>query len=211
MVASSPPREVALVFEYDPVSQRWSWSRALRDLYGLGPHEVPTTELFLAKMVELDRQRLRGQFEDHLSTAGSFSCAFQMRSASGGLRQVRYVGQCESGGGEVKRVYGFLIDVTDAWRDHAARAVAGVVEHRAVIEQAKGALMLGFGIDDAAAFALLRGYSSRANVKLAVVAERIASGLPDPEFSRDDPVRGLLDILLALEPVRTHPGPHPAA
>jgi hypothetical protein len=202
-MASSQPRELALLFEYEPASQRWSWSQGLRDLYGLGPHEVPTTRLILDRIVEPERQSVGSQFEDHLATPGSFSCTFQMCDGRGCLRQVRYVGQSEEGGGEVKRVYGFIVDVTDVWRDYAAKAVAGAVEHRAVIEQAKGALMLSFGIDDATAFELLRGYSSRANVKLAVVAERIASGLSDPQFCRDEPVRSLLDIVLALE------SPHP--
>jgi len=201
-MASSRHHEAALLFEYDPRSQRWSWSQGLRDLYGLGPHEAPTTQLILDRMVQPDRQSVGGQFEDHLTTPGSFSCTFQMCNGRGCLRQVRYVGQSEEGGDEVKRVYGFVIDVTDVWRDYAAKAVEGALEHRAAIEQAKGALMLSFGVDDATAFQMLRGYSSRANVKLAVVAERIASGLSDPQFCRDEPVRSLLDIVLALEPVK---------
>ena len=78
--------------------------------------------------------------------------------------------------------------------------MAASAEHRAAIEQAKGALMLTFGVEEDGAFELLRAYSSRHNIKLAEVAHRIVAGLCDPAFSRDEPVRSLLDIVMALEP-----------
>jgi hypothetical protein len=126
-----------------------------------------------------------------------------MRDPAGRLHSLRYVGYSEPGGDEVKRLYGFVIDITGMLRDNAAQAVAGALEHRAEIEQAKGALMLGFKIDEDAAFELLRGYSSRTNIKLAVVAQRITQGLHDPRHLGADPVRSLLELLGDLQ--------HPAA
>ncbi len=199
--------EAALLFEFDVQADRWSWSQGLRDLYALGPGEVPTTGLLLERMVEADRDTVRCRFAEHLRTPGPWSCTYRMHDRHGSLRRIRYVGQSEAGGGEVKRVRGFVIDITDLLRDHAAEAVAGAVEHRAVIEQAKGALMLAFGVDDVTAFELLRAYSNRANVKLVEVAERIAGGLSDAEFVKEDPVRSLLDIVLTIEGPRHHEGP----
>ena len=198
-MAGSPRQEMALLFEYDPQSDRWVWSEGMRDLFGLPSDQAPSTEFLLGRMLEPDRTQLRDRFEQHLGTPGSFSCAFRMSDGRGRARQVRYVAHGEAGGVEVKRVYGFVIDVTEVWGDYAAEAVAGAFEHRAGIEQAKGALMLSFGIDDAAAFELLRGYSNRANLKLSVVAERITAGLSDARFAREDPVRSLLDIVTDLE------------
>ncbi len=40
------------------------------------------------------------------------------------------------------------------------------IRSRALIEQAKGALILRYGLDDAAAFAVLRRWSQDSNVKL---------------------------------------------
>ena len=191
--------ELALVFEYDVQGDRWSWSPGLRDLVGLEPDDVPTTEQLLDRIVDADREVMRRRFDEHRTTPGPYSCTYRLRDRHGILRRVRHVGESEAGGGEVKRLYGFVIDITDMMRDHAAEAVAGAVEHRAVIEQAKGALMLSFGVDEEAAFELLRAYSNRANVKVVEVAEHISSGLSDSSFSRDEPVRSLLDILLALE------------
>lgn len=197
------PDESAFLFEYDVQANRWSWSSGLRDLHGLSPAELPTTQVMLDRMVLQDRHTMRRRFEEHLATPGPYSCTYQMHDSHGRLHRLRYVGQSEAGGGEVKRVYGFVVDITDLLRDHAAGAVAGAVEHRATIEQAKGALMLSFSINDEAAFELLRGYSSRSNVRLAAVAARIVRGLSDPQYARDDPVRSLLDILLDLEDQRT--------
>jgi AmiR/NasT family two-component response regulator len=48
-----------------------------------------------------------------------------------------------------------------------------VVERRAVIEQAKGMLALVYGLEDAAAFQLLKWLSQRSNTKLRAIAERL--------------------------------------
>ena len=75
-------------------------------------------------------------------------------------------------------------------REHAREAVAASTAHRAAIEQAKGALMLSFGMDADAAFGLLRRYSNHRNVKLATLAEEMVSAFADPGFDRDKPVDG---------------------
>ncbi|MEE2061470.1 GAF and ANTAR domain-containing protein [Rhodococcus artemisiae] len=62
--------------------------------------------------------------------------------------------------------------------DRARRDVAGLrtaMESRAVIEQAKGALMFSRGIGEDAAFQALVDASQRENVKLAAVAQRIVA------------------------------------
>lgn len=69
------------------------------------------------------------------------------------------------------------MDMTESRRRDAAAeaedAVRGVVEHRAAIEQATGVLMFVYGVDDTAAFALLRGISQRGNVKVNRLAHQL--------------------------------------
>lgn len=195
--------DAVLLFEYDVQTGRWTWSHGLRELHGLSPHDEPTTDVMLERMLEDDRVTTFERFHEHLRTPGPYSCIYRMRDPAGRLHSLRYVGYSEPGGDEVKRLYGFVIDITGMLRDNAAQAVAGVLEHRAEIEQAKGALMLTFSIDDEAAFELLRSYSSRTNTKLAVVAQHIVQGLHDPGIPSADPVRRLLDLLDDLQ--------HPAA
>ena len=61
---------------------------------------------------------------------------------------------------------------TDAWEE-ASR----VIEQRAVIERAKGALMVRYGLDADAAFELLRSWSSTRNEKLRDVARHVVDNL----------------------------------
>lgn len=49
------------------------------------------------------------------------------------------------------------------------------IRSRALIEQAKGALNLRYGLDDMAAFAVLRRWSQDSNVKLHTVAETLVN------------------------------------
>ena len=55
--------------------------------------------------------------------------------------------------------------------------VMAITERRAIIEQAKGMLMLTYGIDADAAFALLRHQSQHHNVRLRLIAEQITKDL----------------------------------
>ncbi|WP_327117114.1 ANTAR domain-containing protein [Nocardia sp. NBC_01730] len=52
------------------------------------------------------------------------------------------------------------------------------VAARAVIEQAKGAVMLVYGLDAEEAFAILRVRSQETNTKLRVLAAKVAAELP---------------------------------
>lgn len=193
-----------MFFRYDVGRGHWSWSAGLRALHGLGPAGEPTTELMLDRMVEEDRAVVLERFDAHLRSLGPFSCVYRMRDPDDHVRRLIFVGRGEGRGegpeGAVEVLSGFVVDLTEPWQDNARVAVAASVEHRAAIEQAKGALMLSFGIEEDAAFGLLRAYSNQHNVKLAVVAERIVAGLSAPEFSRDEPVRSLLDIVIGLKP-----------
>ena len=188
----------AMTFEYEAESGRWSWSESLRALHGLVSDAEPTTELILSRMVDEDRSVMLARFRHHLEHPGPYSCVYRMTDHEGHVRRVVFVGQSEAVAGRVKRLSGFVVDLTEPLRESAREAVAASSEHRAAIEQAKGALMLSFGVDEDAAFGLLRAYSSQHNIKLAVVAEYIVAGLSDPAFSREEPVRSLLDIVTEL-------------
>jgi hypothetical protein len=64
------------------------------------------------------------------------------------------------------------------------------IDSRAVIEQAKGALMLRYGVDQDAAFAVLKRWSQDSNIKLHTVAEILvdwAAGNDPHPASADQP------------------------
>lgn len=61
------------------------------------------------------------------------------------------------------------------FQDQLSEAVQEVSNHRAVIEQAKGMLMLLHDLNADAAFELLRWRSQDRNVKLRVLAEQVVA------------------------------------
>ena len=68
------------------------------------------------------------------------------------------------------------------------RGLRGAFGRRAVIERAKGILMERYGVDEDAAFALLRRYSERRGMKLADVATAVAEAhalLPGDPATRE--------------------------
>jgi AmiR/NasT family two-component response regulator len=68
-----------------------------------------------------------------------------------------------------------LTTAPDITADPISAAVAEIAEHRAAIDQAKGMLILLYGLDDDAVFAMLRWRSQNANVKLRALAEQLVS------------------------------------
>lgn len=70
------------------------------------------------------------------------------------------------------------LDDTLRQREHCTtEALRAITASRAVIEQAKGMLMLVYGIDADVAFEILRGQSQEHNIKLRVIAMQILADL----------------------------------
>ena len=70
-------------------------------------------------------------------------------------------------------------------------AVREIAEQRAFIEQAKGMLMFIYGLDENAAFDLLRWQSQQHNVKLRLLAEQVVKDIA--ELGRRKPLQDRLD------------------
>jgi hypothetical protein len=89
-------------------------------------------------------------------------------------------------------LHGFTVDMTAPLNSYASEAVHAAVEHRAAIEQVKGALMMVYNLTEDEAFAVLVKGSSNLNEKLSHLATRIAQALAEPHT---DPDRTPLTIL----------------
>ncbi|HYQ74648.1 MAG TPA: ANTAR domain-containing protein [Cellulomonas sp.] len=94
---------------------------------------------------------------------------------------------------------GLLIDLGAEIGATAARRaddmLAAAIASRELIDQAKGAAMLAYGLDGEAAFDFLRWHSEHLNVKVRGVAERLLRALPGRPADRDP--RDVLDAALA--------------
>jgi PAS domain S-box-containing protein len=166
-------------FRFYFADQRWEWSEQVQRLHGYEPGNVtPTTDLVLAHKHPDDRGQVAATIDQILNTHKAFSTRHRIVDTSGNVRYVVVVGdQFHDDHGAVIGTHGFYIDVSplhDQEREDLVTAkLAEITEQRASIEQAKGMLMLIYGISDHAAFDLLKWLSQEANVKLRLLAEQI--------------------------------------
>ena len=117
--------------------------------------------------------------------------------------------------GQVIGTSGYYIDVTETletdlreFNEALTEAVAGLEKSRAVIEQAKGALMLVYGISSERAFGILTWRSQETNTKLHTLAERFVDALT-AEATLPESFRARFDHLLLTAHV--HPDGQPGA
>ena len=75
--------------------------------------------------------------------------------------------------------------------ERISEAVRDIAEQRAHIEQAKGMLMFIYGLDEHAAFDLLRWQSQQHNVKLRLLAEQVVKDIA--ELGKRKPLENRLD------------------
>jgi PAS domain S-box-containing protein len=166
-------------FRFYFADQRWEWSEQVQRMHGYEPGSVtPTTDLVLSHKHPEDRGQVAATIDQILNTHKAFSTRHRIIDTSGNVRYVVVVGdQLYDSQGEVIGTHGFYVDVSplaDREReDLVTEKLAQITEHRAGIEQAKGMLMLIYGLSDSAAFDLLKWLSQEANVKLRPLAERI--------------------------------------
>jgi hypothetical protein len=185
--AGAPQRVGWFRFYFE--DQRWEWSEQVQRMHGYEPGTVtPTTELVLAHKHPEDRGEVAKTIDEMLVARRAFSTRHRILDTRGVVHQVVVVGDLLTDRQDVViGTHGYYVDITPssdrAHEDLISARVAEITEHRAVIEQAKGMLMLVYGLDDAAAFDLLRWRSQSSNVKLRRLAEKIVE---DFRAVRDD-------------------------
>jgi PAS domain-containing protein len=188
-------------FSYDTLSGKWEWDDEVFRIHGLEPGSVtPDTELVLASKHPDDRERVARLIEEVSRTGVAFSISYRILLGDGTDRRVVLVGEGQFGAEEQPtRVEGFYIDLTPDFaeenEEYAKQAVAASAQSRAVIEQAKGALMLSYGLDPDQAFAMLRWWSRNRNIKVRDLAERIVVLATEGEAT-DEGLRRSIDSAL---------------
>lgn len=163
-------------FRFDVVTGSWWWSEGMYALHGFAPGEVvPSTELLLAHKHEDDRARTAESLRAVLADGEPFCCRHRIVDAAGLTRTVLSLGEgSRDESGAVTSVHGYFVDVTVSLRrdiaDEAHEAVERSAQTRAVLEQAKGILIVVYGVDADAAFELLRWHSQHRNTKVRLLA-----------------------------------------
>jgi hypothetical protein len=185
--AGAPQRVGWFRFYFE--DQRWEWSEQVQRMHGYEPGTVtPTSELVLAHKHPEDRHEVAKTIDEMLAARRAFSTRHRILDTRGVVHQVVVVGDLLTDRQDVAiGTHGYYVDITPssdrAREDLISARVAEITEHRAIIEQAKGMLMLVYGLDNDAAFDLLRWRSQSSNVKLRRLAEKIVE---DFRAVRDD-------------------------
>ncbi len=168
-------------FRFSFVDQRWEWSEQVQRLHGYEPGTVtPTTEVVLSHKHPDDRGQVAATINDMVERRQAFSTRHRIVDTNGDVHHVVVVGDqfCDEND-EVIGTHGFYIDVTPTAsrnsEDAITAKVAAIAQRRGVIDQAKGMLMLVYGVDEDAAFNLLKSLSQVRNMKLGPLAQQIAA------------------------------------
>ena len=208
LAGGAPQRMGTFRFYFE--DERWEWCEQVQLLHGYEPGTVtPTTELVLSHKHPDDRNQIAATLDDIIRTHGAFSTRHRIIDVQGNVHQVVVVAnQLVDADGAVIGTEGFYIDVTPSEREHQkilSAELAKIVENRATIEQAKGMLMVIYGIEETTAFNLLKWRSQQNNVKLRPLAERILAEFLALSQRSERPLRSAYDDIVLTAHLRIDP------
>ncbi|CAM3456878.1 PAS and ANTAR domain-containing protein [Isoptericola cucumis] len=190
-------------YRLDLTTGHWAWSDEIFEMHGFAPGDiVPTTELMLTHKHPDDRERVDSVLKQAARTGQPFSSVHRIVDGHGKVRTLAVTGQGrrDPDSGEVTELFGYFIDVTDAHRELAQReatvSIQASAERRASIEQAKGVLMVGLGLEPDDAFDRLRVASNLTNVPVRELATWLVEWFARPgmtTFPTTDELTAFLD------------------
>jgi PAS domain-containing protein len=199
-LAEAAPQRVG-PFRYYFDDDRWEWSAQVERMHGYAPGSVtPTTELVLSHKHPDDYREIADTLALIRQTRQAFSTRHRIIDVQGHTHHVVVVGdQLRDDTGRVVGTHGFYVDVTPS--EHARHqqmtaTVARITELRAVIERAKGMLMLIYGVDESTASELLSWRSEQTNVDIHVLAEGVVTSFREISGDTTLPPRAAFDNLL---------------
>ena len=169
-------------YRFDSAGGSWWWSPELRRLLGVEPTTDPSTQAFLDAQHPDDVDRVRAAITAACDQGRTFALQTRVLHPTRGQRSVVLLGEpVHDGTGALRGVEGVCADVTgarpgDPVATHAEALQTEVAQlrtamaSRAVIEQAKGILMLLTHCGEQTAFDLLSHMSSYTHRKVRDVA-----------------------------------------
>ncbi|GAB1813652.1 PAS and ANTAR domain-containing protein [Mycobacterium sherrisii] len=171
--------------------QRWEWSDAVARMHGYEPGTVvPDTDLLIRHKHPDDRERAIDGIKRVLA-GEPFSSRHRIIDTAGHTHWVIVVGgRMLDETGTVIGTRGFFVDVTETLQSDITHAVTQVAAARADIEQAKGVLMVTYGITAERAFDILVWRSQQTNIRVREFAQRflaaMAGNMPHETTSQVD-------------------------
>jgi ANTAR domain/PAS fold len=205
LAAGSPQRMGTFRFYFE--DERWEWCEQVQRLHGYEPGTVtPTTELVLSHKHPDDRNQIAATLDDIRRTHGAFSTRHRIIDVQGNVHQVVVVAnQLVDAAGVVIGTEGFYVEVTPSDSEHQETLtveVAKIVENRAAIEQAKGMLMVVYGVNAMTAFNVLKWRSQENNAKLRLLAQQIVTEFLVLSQEKAHPLRSAYDNVVLTAHLR---------
>jgi len=169
-------------YVYRYADDSWWWSDGMRAVYGEVPADGGLDQL-TSQLDDHESDRLREALVSCVLDGTTFGLPHRVVDADGNVRSLTITGGSEWARSSSPEIRGLVLDVEPgvdaAARYSASLSLGTALASHAVIDQAKGALMLVYGLGDEGAFDLLRWSSMRLNVKLSMIAQRVVLRLRD--------------------------------
>ncbi|MCM6774243.1 PAS and ANTAR domain-containing protein [Nocardia sp. CDC159] len=188
VIGSGAPAGIG-TFRYLFADQRWEWSPEVARMHGYEPGAVrPTTELLLSHKHPEDRDRVRALITS-VEDGAPFSSSHRIIDTAGRVHHVTVLSYpLYDASGDRVGTGGYYIDLTAAVDAEQRRVIDDRlpqwVAAGAEIEQAKGALMLVYGIPGDQATRLLLWRARETGTPLRALCIRLTAELTD--FARAD-------------------------
>lgn len=197
--------QTAGAFRYTLHDSRWELSDGLTALLdGVGSADEDGTAAATTPVgsdaIPLDTADIRAAM-DRLAAAGHATASrHRITDRANRSRHVVIVGdRVTSEDGDVVGVTGYVVDVTavfDEALENLDAEVSDFVQHRSVIEQAKGMMMLAYGFGDRHAYDVLAWRSQHTNTKVRVLAAAVVREVPSTVSLGDSDRTAFDNILL---------------
>jgi PAS domain S-box-containing protein len=199
-IAGGAPQSVGS-WRFYFADERWEWSAEVERIHGYEPGTVtPTTRLVLSHKHPDDREHVAATLDDIRQTHRPFSTRHRIIDVQGKTHDVIVIGEgLHDEQGEVVGTQGFYLDVTpnvSQQQDSISKAVAAISDHRSVIDQVRGILILVYRVDADTAFGVLKWRSQVTNTKLRAFAEQLMSDIRELEYDGQLPRRPTFDHIL---------------
>lgn len=163
-------------FRYFRAQDRWEWSDTVAQMHGYPPGEAqPSTSLVMSHKHPDDAASVALLIETVTGQGRPFSSRHRIIDTHGNVHPVLVIGErMRDDDGEIIGTQGLYVDLSNVDDSGTVEAaVADFTEHRAIIEQAKGVLMMIYGISAERAFDILVWRSQETNTKLRLLASQL--------------------------------------
>ncbi|MBW8711504.1 MAG: PAS and ANTAR domain-containing protein [Mycobacterium sp.] len=181
-------------------------------MHGYAPGQVqPTTALVMSHKHPDDAANVARLIEEMTGKGKPFSSRHRIIDTRGRIHLVVVIGERLCGdGGTVIGSQGLYVDISDVDGGGTVEdAIADFTEHRALIEQAKGILMMTYGISAERAFDIMVWRSQETNTKLRKLASQVIDDFTT-QLQVPAGIRERADHLLLTAHERVH-APMPSA